>query len=224
MSWEEKRVFVRTAIDVKDVKERKSVSDVQKRSNTLMFSLKGTEGRKKVCKEMILNTTGLKKWWVLNAVTAETQRPEKTQKGAQPSDGLAFVKEFLDRLPKMLSHNCRKDSNKMCLEPLFQSFADIYREYLKVCDSEGKPKMSRTVFVAGVKVGNISLFMPRKDQCDLCCEYSQCNVAEDVYHQHRERKESAQREKSRDKEMYPFPSRTILLCVDVQRVLLAPAL
>ena len=112
----------------------------------------------------------------------------------------------------------------MYLEPLFQSFADIYREYLKVCDSEGKPKMSRTVFVAEVKAGNISLFMPRKDQCDLCCEYSQGNVAEDVYHQHRERKESAQREKSRDKEMYLFPSRTIVLCVDVQRVLLAPAL
>ncbi|KAK3757502.1 hypothetical protein RRG08_050385 [Elysia crispata] len=77
----------------------------------------------------------------------------------------------------------------MYLESLFQSFADIYREYLKVCDSEGKPKMSRTVFVAEVKAGNISLFIPRQEKSDLCCEYSQDIVAEDVYHQHRERKE-----------------------------------
>ena len=124
----------------------------------------------------------------------------------------------------MPSHYCLKHTNKMYLELLFQSFADIYGEYLKVCDSEGKPKMSRTVFVAEVKAGNVSLVMPCKDQCDLCCVHSQGNVAEDVYHQHKERKESAQREKSRNKEMYPFPSRTIVLCVDVQRVLLAPAL
>ncbi|KAK3788854.1 hypothetical protein RRG08_048858 [Elysia crispata] len=89
----------------------------------------------------------------------------------------------------------------MYLELLFQSFADIYGEYLKVCDSEGKPKMSRTVFVAEVKAGNVSLVMPCKDQCDLCCVHSQGNVAEDVYHQHKERKESAQREKSRNKEI-----------------------
>ncbi|KAK3757497.1 hypothetical protein RRG08_050380 [Elysia crispata] len=135
------------------------------------------------------------KAYVSQKVTAETQPPEKTQKEAQQSDGFAFVKEFLDRLPKMPSHYCRKDSNKMYLKSLFQSFADIYREYLKVCDSEGKPKMSRTVFVAEVKAGNVSLFMPRKDECDLCCEYSQSNVAEDVYNQHRRSEKSLLKEK-----------------------------
>ncbi|RUS79515.1 hypothetical protein EGW08_012713 [Elysia chlorotica] len=103
-------------------------------------------------------------------VTSQTQHPEEAQTRAQPSVGLAFVKEFLDRLPKMPSYYCWKDIQKIYLEPMFQSFAYIYRECLKVCDCKGKPKMSRTVFVDEVKASNISLFMPRKDQCDLCCE------------------------------------------------------
>ena len=61
MSWEEKRVFVRTAIDVKDVKERKSVSDVQKRSNTLMFSQKRTRGTKESVQGDVFEYNGAKK-------------------------------------------------------------------------------------------------------------------------------------------------------------------
>ena len=71
MSWDEKKVFVRTSVDVKDVKERKGASVDYKRNNTLVFTLKGAGERKRVCKEMFLSTTGLKKWWVLNTVTGE---------------------------------------------------------------------------------------------------------------------------------------------------------
>ncbi|GFO36069.1 PiggyBac transposable element-derived protein 2 [Plakobranchus ocellatus] len=69
MSWDEKKVSVRMAIDVKDVKERKSVSHVHKRNNILVFNLKSEGTCMRVCKDMFLNTTGLKKWWVLNTVT-----------------------------------------------------------------------------------------------------------------------------------------------------------
>ena len=76
IAWDEKEVFVRTSVDVKDVKERKGVSVDHKRNNTLVFTLKGAGERKRVCKEMFLSTTGLKKWWVLNTVRGEEKRKE----------------------------------------------------------------------------------------------------------------------------------------------------
>ncbi|GFO45106.1 hypothetical protein PoB_007161100 [Plakobranchus ocellatus] len=77
MSLNEKKVFMKIAIDVKDVKERKSVSDVHKRHNTLVFSLKSEGTRMRVCKNMFLNATGPKKWWVLNTVTEDVPSNHK---------------------------------------------------------------------------------------------------------------------------------------------------
>ncbi|GFO49133.1 hypothetical protein PoB_007563800 [Plakobranchus ocellatus] len=109
---------------------------------------------------MFLNAAGLKKWWVLNTVIEDVpSNPKETQSGHQVSDDMNFVKEFLERLPKMLSHYCQKDTHKLYLEPVFQSYSDIYREYLKIYDEEGKQKMSRTVFVAEVKECIISVFV-----------------------------------------------------------------
>ncbi|GFO21446.1 hypothetical protein PoB_004795100 [Plakobranchus ocellatus] len=80
MSWGEKKVFVRMAIDVKDVKERKSVPDVYKRNSTLVFNLKSEGTHLRVCKDVFLNATGLKKWWVLNTVTEDVpSNPKETQ-------------------------------------------------------------------------------------------------------------------------------------------------
>ena len=107
---------MRTSVDVKDVKERKGASVDHKRNNTLVFTLKGAGERKRVCKEMFLSTTGVKKWWVLNTVTGEEKRKEVPEQ-KQTSDGLTFIKDYLERLPKMPSHYCRKDTQKLYLEP-----------------------------------------------------------------------------------------------------------
>ncbi|GFR87179.1 formation of crista junctions protein 1 [Elysia marginata] len=84
--------------------------------------------------------------------------------------------------------------------------------------------MSRTVFVEELKAHNISIFVPRKDQCDLCTTYKQGNADEAAYTHHIERKEAAQKEKTTDKVANPPQSRTKVICVDVQRVLLSPTL
>ena len=83
--------------------------------------------------------------------------------------------------------------------------------------------MSMTVFTEELKQANIGIFIPRKDQCDVCCEYKQGNCSEITYKEHRDRKEAAQREKDKDKTEFSV-SRTKVICMDVQRVLLAPSL
>ncbi|KAK3758296.1 hypothetical protein RRG08_004118 [Elysia crispata] len=63
---------------------------------------------------MFLNTTGPKKTWVLGAVTEEGPSNAKETPGPrQVTDGLTFDREFLTHLPKMPSHCCRKDTQKI---------------------------------------------------------------------------------------------------------------
>ncbi|GFO17978.1 hypothetical protein PoB_004448300 [Plakobranchus ocellatus] len=95
MSLNEKKVFMKIAIDVKDVKERKSVSDVHKRNNTLVFSLKSEGTRMRVCKNMFLNATGPKKWWVLNTVT---EGVPSNHKETQSTSGLRWS-DFCKGIP-----------------------------------------------------------------------------------------------------------------------------
>ena len=55
----------------------------------------------------------------------------------KPSRGLEFVGQFLERLPKMPSHYCRKDTKKLYLETGFQSYAVICAGICRVQISEG---------------------------------------------------------------------------------------
>ncbi|GFO15474.1 formation of crista junctions protein 1 [Plakobranchus ocellatus] len=90
--------------------------------------------------------------------------------------------------------------------------------------------MCMTVFKSELKAKSIqaiAIFKPQKDQCDVCCAFRQeGNVDESVYNSHRERKAAAQAENSKDRGLphQPHQSRTKVVCVDVQRVLLAPSL
>jgi hypothetical protein len=49
---------------------------------------------------------------------------------------------------------------------------------------------------------NISLFKPRKDQCDICCRYESGIIEKELYEQHIARKEEARQEKVKDKAEY----------------------
>ena len=157
----------------------------------LYFTLRGTKGSHRVCKQMFLNTTGLNSWWVVKTATEEQESNSTTRSVSSASasghsmhsrsgssTGLLFVKQFLERLPKMPAHYCRKDTSKMYLETAFRSYSDVYREYLRACTEENIPVMSMTVFTEELKGQNIAIFIPRKDQCDVCCKYKQGNTSE----------------------------------------------
>ncbi|KAG5277858.1 hypothetical protein AALO_G00092150 [Alosa alosa] len=73
MTWEEKRMYVCSLVDVVAV-QRRTGSDTSRRSSTLVFFLKVREGqRMRVCKSLFLSTIGIGEWSALNWVK-ETQR------------------------------------------------------------------------------------------------------------------------------------------------------
>ena len=65
---------------------------------------------------------------------------------------------------------------------------------------------------------NISLFKPRKDQCDICCSYESGNIEKELYEQHIARKEEARQEKVKDKAEATTSENIKVTTMDLQAV------
>ena len=65
------------------------------------------------------------------------------------------------------------------------------------CKLQNTQHLSFTKFNEVFKNKNLSLFTPKKDQCELCVRYSVGNVSTDAYYLHQERKNEARIEKIR---------------------------
>lgn len=64
---------------------------------------------------------------------------------------------------------------------------------------------------------NLSLFSPKKDECDICVGYKTKNIDNIQYTEHITRKEQARKEKEEDKN-----SNNKVFTMDLQSVLLCP--
>lgn len=84
------------------------------------------------------------------------------------------------------------------------------------CKEKKMKALSRPILCEELQKMNLSLFKPRKDQCDLCVGYDEGNVDEDIYLAQRQKKERAQQEKAADKEMVQNNDKTKVITVDLQ--------
>lgn len=217
-----------------------------RRGQTFHYHFKIDNKRIEVCREMFCNTFSIGVWsarkWakiecdeMRNAATDEERVVRNKNNMELNVDEMIhqdevnsslkitnatkeFTKEFIKSLPKVESHYCRKDTSKMYLETTFQLLQDLYRLYVKKSDEAGYKALSRFTFNEILKEMNVSLFQPKKDQCDICCQYKLKNIPEEVYVKHVRAKERAREEKSKDKDLMEG----LVLSVDVQAVKLAP--
>jgi hypothetical protein len=175
MTWDEKRVFVCSLVEKRDVKQRTLDTD-SRRNCSFLYFLRKENGKFPVCKSMFLSTLGIGERmmydWVMKSTNGipnkeHYQRPQRQEE----SNKKIFARNFLMSLPKLPSHYCRASSSKLYLEPVFASVSELHREYKKQAIIDEKPILSRPPFLNLLEEQNISLFKPRKDQCDICCSY-----------------------------------------------------
>lgn len=77
--------------------------------------------------------------------------------------------------------------------------------------------LSVAVFYKTFDFKNLALFLPKKDQCELCARYSVGNLPYEEYALHQKKKTEARNEKRKDKN-----EETYVFTVDLQAVLMAP--
>ena len=131
------------------------------------------------------------------------------------------VRNHINSIPKIPSHYLRAQTDREYIEG-GRTIAQIYRDYVEKCKQEGKPYAGRTSFFDIFNEFNISFFIPKKDQCELCTAYENSDKKEknQEHEDHLKEKELSRKEKEKDKSDSD-PS-TIVCTYDLQAALPTP--
>lgn len=119
----------------------------------------------------------------------------------EKSDRKTFLRQFFEKLPKLPSHYCRKNSKTMYLQSDISNWTQLYELYLADCAENHQKPSSRYTFDVVRRQGEVAIYKPKKDRCDLCYNFENkiSSGTSEEYLQHRQKKEEAQREKENDK-------------------------
>ncbi|CAH1108134.1 unnamed protein product [Psylliodes chrysocephalus] len=228
MSWDMRKVYVSSL--VKTTTSRRPKEDNSSRLLTFEYYLKKDTENIRICKKLFLNTLDLKEWMVkiwLNPAannkikdSNDIAMPSRSRLPVELKNGLEVLNTFLDKLIKLESHYCRPSTQRLYLEPLFQTKSNAYR------DDINAKALSLIHFKKQMKINNIFVYKPKKDQCDVCIGYKTKNVSQRNYETHIKRKDEARKEKEGDKKIaMKMENRVIaVLTMDLQSVKLAPVL
>ncbi|CAG9772061.1 unnamed protein product [Ceutorhynchus assimilis] len=101
-----------------------------------------------------------------NQQSAIPKPTENLRSKKQPSKDKEYLIRFLRTLPQMESHYCRKDTAKLYLEAQWQNINELYRFYCAECARQNFQAINHTTFREELRNQNLSLYRPKKDQCD----------------------------------------------------------
>ena len=133
------------------------------------------------------------------------------------------MKKFFDDVPKVSSHYCRRDTEKITLDVLINLIntkTKLYELYKKRCSIYDKSLFSIFLFNNYFKETNYSLFKPHKDQCNTCIGKDSGNVLEEDYNKHYELKCAALNQKENDK--INTDENTLVYCCDAKALWISP--
>ena len=133
-----------------------------------------------------------------------------------------FLSYWLQELPTVDSHYCRNTpsyQNKKFLYP-GTTIAQLQRDYTKAAEDNGTRALSIATFTEVFHEQSYSVFIPRKDRCDVCESFKHGNITQEVYDAHTALKNEARDEKSSDKES--SSTKRSVWTMDLQAVLLCP--
>jgi len=186
-------MYVNMLVKKVPVKQRKTEASVSRRTYTLFYFLKLNGDPLNVCKNMFLNTLSVGEsqvhnWCSINEISTQQLQGTQSRPFKNNTGQKEFIELFFNKLPKMESHYCRKSTSKLYLEPLVQSKSQLYKIYIDECNVNGKTPVSRTYFSEAFEANNLSLFSPKKDQCDLCCGHGTGNISDQDWNKHIEDK------------------------------------
>lgn len=114
------------------------------------------------------------------------------------------LRQFINNIPRVDSHYLRAQTTREYIES-GKSLTDLYMDYKEFRESANLPPGNKSMFYRIYKNEfNISLFKPKKDQCDLCESFLNSDENEkkhlnEVYNIHQEEKYLCRKEKDFNK-------------------------
>ena len=240
MDWGQKKTYLSTLVECK-IKERERIRSKNEFSNrvyTFEYFLKMNKPppnceeniKLQVCLKTFSATFGIKPStihrWIKESRHGMVRSPAEKKYESKINQSNKTKEDnsrkFLNELPKLPSHYCRKDSSKLYLENTIPNAAKLYDLFISWCEEQSVEIPSRWLLMQVFNELNLAFYIPKKDQCDVCCAFKTKNITEEEYLLHQSKKEKARNEKEKDKAA--ASDQQVVLTMDMQAVLLAPKL
>lgn len=158
-------------------RKRNEDSGVEKKNSRVYCLPDGQGNNVRVCLPFFCATFSVSKTIINDALfnrssngsyNGRDKRKGKPAHNATPTNKVDKVRSFLNEIPKVRSHYCRKRSSRLYLPPDL-SIANLYDIYSKKENSEA---VNMNVFRKIFKEFEppLAIFLPKKDQCTVCNE------------------------------------------------------
>lgn len=150
--WNQRKIYTKSLVMRKTTNRKTKNSEDSRRSETLNYYLtqNNSEEKIQVCRLMFLNTLSLKatavQQWVKQSEFDTSVNDEPTPNPNNLNCKKINAKNFLTSLAKMPSHYARKETNKLYLEPTFQTVTEVFKAYKEYCSQKNFAAVSRFTF------------------------------------------------------------------------------
>ncbi|KAF4526938.1 hypothetical protein B566_EDAN013681 [Ephemera danica] len=239
LSLQEKKDFLRSLVDVNTTKPSRNMLLLHRETTRRSFHLKFKGSKRKVCQLLFLSTLGLKYAQMTNWLDPKKDVNKPPQqlvpKPSRPCrrKEKVFIRETLNKLPRVPSHFCPAIIDKEFLQSDFKSLRDVHRfvtEEAKSTPDVGP--ITWSTFFSIFKSMNLAVHQLRKDSCDVCT-----SIRIDLKHENLTSEEKAEIEKKLDEHIKSYreamaekkrdkrsgPKTTAWVC-DLQKVFSLPHL
>lgn len=210
--------------------KRKRTKDLSRRSATFNYFINEGEGKRQVCLRFMLNTLDLTQKFVHYTLShasygsaKEDLRGRHVPPNKTTSDLIDSVKTYIQNLPAVPSHYCRKNSTRFYLPQEFRNVTNLYRLYKEDYQKQGRDIVGEKVFKNIFSTDfNMGFHVPKKDKCVKCMKYQNddSNNEEKIRHL-KDKEETYERFKIHQK-IHTNDASTLCVSFDLQKVLNTP--
>lgn len=242
-TWNEKKLFVRNLVRTRPVRRRRKEtkandSSFKKIEGHDYFLNDGNGERLKVCHKMFINTLSLGedclKRWIKEGESDSGSYPADEEPSQSPPRKCKHktrqtmlqkklrdtVVEWLQLIPKVPSHYCRSSSSRQYVDNSLISKQNMYKLFKLWCSENERTATHLKAFKGILEENKISIFKPRKDQCDTCVGYKCGTVSVEVYNAHRAKEQAGREAKATMKASANEDN--LVITMDLQSVLTCP--
>lgn len=202
------------------------------RNQNCVFHFTVNGESKRTCKIFFINTLGISERVLrtvmqgrqkcITGMIPEDKRGKHSYHNNVDQEIVQSVRDHINSVPRIESHYTRANTSREFIDGGL-TIKELYRNY--VSNREAMPVASCDMYYRIFNTEfNLSFFVPKKDQCDLCESYNNAigqdkiNL-EEPYKEHLRQKELSRKEKAEDIALTKTDAETVAEIYDLQAVM-----
>jgi hypothetical protein len=212
---------------------KRTDSIISRRTLTYEYYVNNGDDHQKVCQKFLISTLDITQKFLLYTLNtsandvAQEDRRQRNTSNKYSDFAKTQVKQFIEKLPAVPSHYNRKRTNRVYLPQELKNVSNLYRLYLKECQSSNIEFVSESLFRSIFQNEyNLSFHVPKKDKCILCVKAENnkdlSESDQNSLQEHLKEKQATYKRFEQHQRLPSLKSDTIVCTFDLQKVLNTP--